>query len=444
MKLFDLSLRLNGLPIAKAEQFFSGIIARKGKELHEWQSSTANALLNFHYQENPFYRNFLDSKGIHPQKLSSWEDIPVITKADMQTGITERLSKPFKNKKVFINNTSGSSGVPFFFAKDHWCHALTWASYKYRFGHHGIDFNRSLQARFYGIPLKGTKYYREKLKDFMASRVRFPIFNLDDETCNRFLQVFRKRPFFYLNGYTSSLVLFARFCIQSGIVLKDICPSLEVCFTTSEMCSTSDRATMELGFGVKVVNEYGAAELDLIAVEDKAGNWILNEETLFLEVVDDQGKCVSAGQPGKILVTALFNRAMPFIRYELGDIGTISPVPNADGRRILLKLEGRTNDVAILPSGRKVPGLTFYYVTKSLLEKGGTLKEFIIRQDHPSGFRLEYVAGSEMDESDKQKIRELMDTYLEPGLSIAFFRVEKVDRTKMGKLRQFQSLVTSV
>jgi phenylacetate-CoA ligase len=47
---------------------------------------------------------------------------------------------------------------------------------------------------------------------------------------------------------------------------------------------------------------------------------------------------------------------------------------------ILKKLIGRTNDIAILPSGKKSPGLTFYYVTKSIIEDDGNVKEFVIKQ----------------------------------------------------------------
>ena len=47
---------------------------------------------------------------------------------------------------------------------------------------------------------------------------------------------------------------------------------------------------------------------------------------------------------------------------------------------ILKKLIGRTNDVAILPSGKKSPGITFYSITKKLFGDEGNVKEFIIKQ----------------------------------------------------------------
>jgi phenylacetate-CoA ligase len=439
MKWFDWALKRKGFPIDEAVAHLNRVRALDVAGMLAYQQERKKEIVDHHIQQNAFYRGFLAKKGA--ADFQQWQQLPVITKADMQCPIGERLAEGYSLKNVYVNNTSGSSGVPFFFAKDRFCHALTWASNKNRFGWHGIDFNSSWQARFYGIPLKKWKFYREKLKDALSHRVRFPVFNLSDEVCAQYVEKFRQTPFDYLNGYTSSLVLFAKYCIKAGVVLKDICPSLKVCITTSEMCKPIDREIMEKGFGVKLVNEYGAAELDLLAFEDADGDWLINEENLFIEILDEHNQPVPEGAVGKIVVTALYNKAMPFIRYELGDMGAIVPGKRKGFHRILKELTGRTNDIAILPSGKKVPGLTFYYVTKSLLEQGGSMKEFVIRQVNPTAFELEYIAENEISKAEKNKIGEMMDLYLEPGLSLSYIRSQQIVRSKSGKLKQFQYLV---
>lgn len=105
----------------------------------------------------------------------------------------------------------------------------------YRFGWFDIDFNRSLQARFYGIPLDFIGYQKERFKDFLTKRFRFPIFDLSDEVLEKMLRKFENTKFEYLNGYTSSIVLFAKFLRKQNLILKDICPTLKVCMVTSEM-----------------------------------------------------------------------------------------------------------------------------------------------------------------------------------------------------------------
>ena len=93
-------------------------------------------------------KSFVGDRSIH-----SWEDIPVMQKAHLQHPLKERLSNDYKESNVYVNKTSGSSGHPFIFAKDRFCHALTWAEILDRFGWYNLDFHRSYQARFYGIPL---------------------------------------------------------------------------------------------------------------------------------------------------------------------------------------------------------------------------------------------------------------------------------------------------
>lgn len=84
---------------------------------------------------------------------------------------------------------------------------------------------------------------------------------------------FRNTSFYYINGYTTPILQFAKFLWTKNIILTDICPSLKVCFVTSEMLFDDDRKLMTKQFGVPIVNEYGASELDLIAFENPKGEW---------------------------------------------------------------------------------------------------------------------------------------------------------------------------
>jgi phenylacetate-CoA ligase len=244
----------------------------------------------------------------------------------------------------------------------------------------------------------------------------------------------------YINGYAASLVFFAGHCIKRGIILKEICPTLKVCIPTSETCTKDDRDILQKGFGIKVVNEYGCAEMDVIAFEDEDGDWITSNENVFIEVVDDDNKPLPNGSTGKILLTTLYNKAIPLIRYEVGDIGTLSTIKKGN-YNILQNLSGRTNDFAIMPNGRKVPALTFYYVTKTLIKEHLEVKEFIIKQISLNEFIVEYVGGVEFSDEIKRIIQDAFDKYLEPGLQVSFSKVERVERGKTGKFKQFISLI---
>ena len=418
---------------AKAE--LRKIVAFSEKEHEVFVENKKVEIVHFHLQNNPFYKNLVGTTT-----FTNWEELPVLNKKNLQKPLLERLSEGYSAKNSYVNKTSGSSGTPFVFAKDKYCHALTWASNIFRFDWYGIDFNTSYQARFYGIPMDFIGNKKERLKDFLSHRFRFSIFDLSDEVLEEFLNHFRTKKFDYINGYTSSIVLFAKFLQKKNIILTTVCPTLKVCMVTSEMLFEEDKLLLEKQFGIPIVNEYGASELDLIAFQNKAGEWQVNSETLFVEILDDNNKAVPNGTSGRIVITSLFNKAHPFIRYDIGDIGILDEKSTLQ-KPILKKLIGRTNDVAILPSGKKSPGLTFYYVTKSIIEDDGNVKEFVIKQTKIDTFEIEYVSEIELNLPQIEKIEKAIALYLENDLVFIFHKKEKLERNNRGKLKQFISFV---
>lgn len=437
MNLFDYTLRLKGFSIGEATRHLHKTQLLSDIEFTAILESRKQDIVNYHLKNNSFYANL--GKEIDP---NNWNSVPVLTKSDLQQPLKKRLSKGFSKTNIYINKTSGSGGHPFTFAKDKFSHALTWAVIKNRFSWHNIDLNTSFQARFYGIPLDSIGYQKERLKDRLSNRYRFPIFDLSEQKLEQFYQKFKKTPFDYINGYTSSIVLFAKYLLKKKVVLKDVCPSLKVCMVTSEMLFENDKKLLETQLGIPVVNEYGASELDLIAYTNTENKFIVNSETLFVEILDEQNVAVPNGQSGKIVITSLFNKAHPFIRYDIGDTGTFCESSTLQ-KPVLKELIGRTNDVAVLPSGKSVPGLTFYYVIKSSIENDGNIKEFVVVQTQKEAFEIKYVSDKTLSENEIGNIKKSLKTYLEIGLNITLIRVPILDRSQRGKLKQFTSLLDS-
>ena len=433
--LFNLSLQLNGFPMRETKAELRKIVNLSNEDHKIFIETKKQEIVAFHLQNNAFYQKLVGSKT-----FKDWNDLPILNKKNLQSPLLKRLSKGYSLKNSYINKTSGSSGTPFIFAKDNYCHALTWASNIYRFGWYGIDFNTSYQARFYGIPMDFIGNKKERFKDFLSHRFRFAIFDLSDAVLEGFLNHFRIKKFDYINGYTSSIVLFAKFLQKKNIVLTTICPTLKVCMVTSEMLFEDDKILLEKQLGVPIVNEYGASELDLIAFQNHQNEWQVNSETLFVEILDDHNQAVPNGTEGRIVITSLFNKAHPFIRYDIGDIGILDEKSTLQ-KPILKKLIGRTNDIAILPSGKKAPGLTFYYITKSIIEDDGNVKEFVIKQTKIDTFEIEYVSETELNSAQIQKIEKAIEMYLEPNLNFRFTRKKTLERSNRRKLKQFKSMI---
>lgn len=435
MDWFKLSLKLNKFPINRAITRLKVIQTIPEANYENYLKGEREKIVKYHLEQNPFYRNFFGKA-----EFSTWEEVPVMKKADLQQPLNRRLSKNYSKKNSYIGKTSGSSGHPFIFAKDRFTHALSWAGFQDRYKWYGIDLNKSLQARFYGIPLDFYGNVQERLKDRISLRRRFNIFDLSEQKMSAFLERFKRANFDYLNGYTSAIVLFARFLKDQGLNLKELCPSLKICIVTSERLFENDKNLIESAMGVPVINEYGASEVGLIAFQDEHKHWIVNSEDLFVEILDENNQVLGPGHEGRVVITSLYNKAHPMIRYDIGDTGMLSE-KSTYKKPILEKLVGRTNDIARLADGKVVPGLTFYYVTKTVIHDSGNIKEFVIIQTKPSEFKIDYVSEQELSSEERHEILNAIETYVGKNLLIQFERKEYLKRSPSGKLKQFTSLV---
>lgn len=425
-------LRLKNYPLDEALAEIKGIQALSKDEYHHWQERKKWELVKFHFQNNPLYRkligNFLPN---------SWNELPIVRKKDFQTNPEILLSKGLKNSELHFGSTSGSSGIPMVFARDKFSHSITWALILDRYKKVGIS-STDLQARFYGIPLQKPAYYKERIKDFLMNRYRFVIFDISDYSLDRFIDKFRKTPFRYLYGYTNSQLTFARHLQTKGLTLKEICPSVSCSIVTSEQCTEEDQAFLEKVFQVPIYNEYGASEVAFLAMSDQMGIKRLSNETLFSEVIDENDHPVKDGQTGRLIFTNLFNIAMPFIRYEVGDFGAIEKDPLMVQDK-LINLQGRLNDKVFLPSGKVAAGFSLYYVSKHLMGTLGYIHEYQVHQLSLSKFLFYIVMDRELDDFSKKIIQEAFDTYLEKGLEVEIRKVDFIDREKSGKLKHFIS-----
>jgi phenylacetate-CoA ligase len=86
----------------------------------------------------------------------------------------------------------------------------------------------------------------------------------------------------------------------------------------------------------------------------------MDSDTVYIQFVDEDGEEVAPGEEGEVICTSLFNFAMPFIRYAIGDLGILSEEQECScGRTLpLIKLvSGRKDSMILLPDGRVIAPL---------------------------------------------------------------------------------------
>lgn len=130
--------------------------------------------------------------------------------------------------------------------------------------------------------------------------------------------------------------------------------SPSVVSTHSEVLTDDMRARIRHAWGIVPFNHYGLTEEPHVAADCPAHEGLhVFDDTCLVEVVDENNRAVPAGTPGaKWLLTNLYNRAQPLIRYEVDDILTLSETPCPCGRPFALikTIGGRSDEVLRLPA----------------------------------------------------------------------------------------------
>jgi phenylacetate-CoA ligase len=185
----------------------------------------------------------------------------------------------------------------------------------------------------------------------------------------------------YLMTFPSNLHALADLFLEQGWSL----PRLTEIQTLSEVMSPSIRALAQQAWGARVTDIYSAQEVGYIALQaPDAAHYLVQSETMIVEVLDDQGRACGPGETGRIVITQLHNFATPIIRYDIGDLGEVGhPCPSGRGLPVINGIGGRVRNLVCTPDGRKywpaVPLDVFKHVAPvrqfQLIQKSLTLIE---------------------------------------------------------------------
>lgn len=118
----------------------------------------------------------------------------------------------------------------------------------------------------------------------------------------------------------------------------------KVITASEEQLAPARRAAME-AWGVQVINTYAATETATIASMCSHGSMHVYEDFVVVEPVDNDYQPVPDGQVAdRLLVTVLFSRTLPLIRYELTDSVCVATTPCSCGSpfKVLESIAGRT------------------------------------------------------------------------------------------------------
>lgn len=212
-----------------------------------------------------------------------------------------------------------------------------------------------------------------------------------------------KPAYLYVNGVVARQLAIAQ--IESD--RPNI--SVEQILTVSDRIDPQLRALVHQAFDARIVDRYSSEEFGYIAFQCPFHDHLhVSTPSVYVEIVDDEGKPCPVGVPGRVLVTSLHNFAMPLIRYEIGDVAQFGPPCEAGlNWPVLERIVGRTRDGVTLPNG-DFHLVTFFNSEMLMLRKIGDFQ--VVLFDNAIVFL--FNASTELSETEKDSIRaELLETF---------------------------------
>ena len=160
----------------------------------------------------------------------------------------------------------------------------------------------------------------------------------------------------------------------------------------------------------------------------------LSMENLLVEVVDDNGRPTPDGEEGNVVVTDLFNYAMPFVRYVTDDRATAGFRQCGCGRGLplLRQVVGRRLDSLLTPTGRVIPGEFFPHLFKDYPEVG----RFQVRQDPDGRIAIHLVPDRQgLSRETRRHLRDTIRAQVGDSTPIELRVVTEIPLTPAGKHR---------
>ena len=361
-----------------------------GGALERRQVRRLRAVLQHASRNAPYWESILKSSGVRAESVDSLTDLyrlPVTRRADLQVAQGHHAND-IPDSACVHRRTGGSTGTPLTVRTSHEelaLEGLGWLRTWRRLGLRPRDAQAVIEAPE-RMPPEGRHRWLRKLGFLRVDHLDLfaPAERLVNELTRLAPDVLRAPP--------SSLLAVANE-IDARDAPSPVRPRLA--FSTGERLSPDVRNRIGMVLGAPVHDCYGATEAGCIAWRDPAnGRYRVNADLVIVEILEN-GRPVEPGQSGEVVVTNLGARAMPIIRYALGDRAVRSTAdPGQVGVHVLEGLLGRTVDQIDLSDGRTVS--PYYFMPDSI----AGIAHYHVQQVEPGDVCLLVVAGEGFVEAE--------------------------------------------
>ncbi|MBS3748745.1 MAG: phenylacetate--CoA ligase family protein [Candidatus Thermoplasmatota archaeon] len=354
------------------------------EQIQQYKNKAFRKMVSYAYSV-PVYHQKYKKAGIHPNDIKTIEDIkklPFISKDELKHNFGKNiLPKNYNQSNAYAYCTGGTTGKPLCLYTDFYT-VVSSALIPLR------------ELRLLNIPTKNLRFVH--IGNFNPNRIDLlsqqlfekylGFLHITKNQLNLDVSMPLKDIIKKMDQYNPDIIMTYPATFQHLSYLKrnghgkNIKPKL--CWTGGAMLDEYTRTSVQDAFDCPLLNIYPSVEASAdIGFECYDGTWHVHDDFFHLEAIDEQEKLVETGKRGHIVLTRLWGRGTPIIRYTgMDDWVTLTePLTDSCGlttTTIKGGVEGRKRANIILPNGNVFPPGAFCFITPVLTK----LQTFKVKQ----------------------------------------------------------------
>jgi phenylacetate-coenzyme A ligase PaaK-like adenylate-forming protein len=412
--------------------------------LNAYRDALLRRLVSFAHANSPFYRDRLAPlfrTGDTPD-LQRWREVPILRRTDVEQDIARinPAKLPPDIGEVTIRRSSGTTGV---------------SGMTFRICALVRIADACLMQRLYrwwgyddAAPMASIRHYGMNDRGFPNGKVEMqwsypgrpaPHYSLDlrTSTANMITWLVRHRPRYLLTFPSIAQELAGH---PDAKRIMEI--GLKGLVAISEIVSGDASELVRQTFGCEIAQIYGCSEMGAVALQSPDdGALLVCEESVMVELIDDNDQPIRAGETGRVILTSLYNFATPFIRYEIGDYATFADSASPSGRAFirLQRIEGRQRNALVTASGKRVWQSA---IPAASLLRYVAATQFQIRQPTVELIEFLYVPASATP-ADHAGLESYFASLLGRPVTLTLSAVNVMPRTAGGKYERIMSAIAA-
>lgn len=323
-------------------------------------------LLSHAVNKSEFYKEYKGYKSIN--------DFPVIDKNVIKENYNQILAKDYNEQDLHNMSTSGSTGTPFTILQDKDKRNRVLAEIIY----FGEEANYKLGDRNVFFKAWSEHNKKSKLQAYMQNLIMLDISKMNDERLEEIRQTLKKNKVKCILGIAYSLDIISKYLLEKGDTPDMF--NIKIVISGAEVLHLETRENLKKVFGCDVVSRYSNQENGILAQEFlNKTTFKINTASYYYEFLKlDSDEYASPGELSRIVLTDLFNYAMPMVRYDTGDLAIVGHdsthgkvIKTVEGKQLdfIYNTEGEmVSPVAVAISLREIPNY-FYLKQFQLIQE---------------------------------------------------------------------------